>query len=521
MAAIAPASCADLLDLIRKSNILTTERLNALPRPETLPADPPKAATLLYQKGFITRFQATQLLAGRHKGFRIGAYVIQDLLGRGGMGAVYLAEHLDLHRKVAIKVLAPGKGEDQRLALERFLREARAAAALDHPNIVRIHDVARHNDSPYLVMEFVEGETLQQTLERDLRVPFEMASEYVAQAAAGLQHAHEKGFVHRDIKPANLIRDRFGAVKILDMGLARSGSDRDKLTELLDDGAVVGTADFISPEQAINSPKVDGRADLYSLGATLFTLIAGRTPFEGNTAQKLMQHQMKSAPQLIDVAPTVPAELSAVVGRMMAKQPADRFPTAAEVIAALAPWTGSSTRVLAGLSRTNLGQSSDVQAALNAWSLSGSSLRLNDEGPEVPAKPDPSTFDLAEAAKATLAMSAAETTRSRTPAPRPAPITTPPPRLESLPGGKAGGLTPATHPGNTPGTRPNRVPALALEPAPEPDPNSSVFAAEPAPAPVRAPAHPPSNRALVFIAAGLASAVLAAGILIGWFAFGR
>src|SRR5262245_18806797 len=229
MAAIAPASSADLLALVRKSGVLSAERMTALPDPDSLPPEPSKAATALVQKGFLTRFQASQLLAGRHKGFRIGPYIVQDLLGRGGMGAVYLAEHLDLHRKVAIKVLAPGRGEDQKLALERFLREARAAAALDHPNIVRIFDVARHNDAPYLVMEHVEGETLQQTIDRDGRVPFEIAVEYVAQAAAGLLHAHERGFVHRDIKPSNLIRDRLGTVKILDMGLARSASDKDKL----------------------------------------------------------------------------------------------------------------------------------------------------------------------------------------------------------------------------------------------------------------------------------------------------
>ena len=249
------------------------------------------------------------MLAGRHKGFRIGPYVVRDLLGRGGMGAVYLGVHLELHRQVAIKVLSPAKGEDHKLALERFLREARAAAALDHPNIVRIFDVARHNDAPYLVMEYVEGETLQQTLDRDGRVSHGVAAEYIAQAAAGLQHAHEKGFVHRDIKPGNLIRDRSGVVKLLDMGLARSASDGDKLTEKLDEGAVVGTADFISPEQAINSPGVDCRADIYSLGATLYTLIVGRPPFDGNTTQKLMQHQLKSAPTLREADAALPPEI--------------------------------------------------------------------------------------------------------------------------------------------------------------------------------------------------------------------
>ena len=432
-----------------------------------LPAEPTKAATALVRGGFITRFQAAQLLAGRHKGFRIGPYVILDLLGRGGMGAVYLGEHLDLHRKVAIKVLAPGKGEDQKLAVERFLREARAAAALDHPNIVRIFDVARHNDAPYLVMEYVEGETLQQTLDRDLRVPYEVAVEYVAQAAAGLQHAHEKGFVHRDIKPGNLIRDRFGVVKILDMGLARSASDRDKLTEKLDEGAVVGTADFIAPEQAINCPNVDSRADIYSLGATLYTLIVGKTPFDGNTTQKLMQHQLKTAPKLAAANAALPPELSDVVAKMLAKKPADRFQTPAEVVAALAPWTGNSTRVLAALSRTKLGQECDAHASLTDWSMNGSSLRLRDLSGGSSA--DSASFNPSEAAKATAAMSSSETARSRTPAPIPTPA------------------------------------PISLDEDEQPAPR-------PAPA---------SNRKVLFAAAGLAAAVLVAGILIGWLAFGR
>jgi serine/threonine-protein kinase len=372
---------------------------------------------------------------------------------------------------VAIKVLAPSKGDDHRLALERFLREARAVAALDHPNIVRIFDVARHNEAPYLVMEYVDGETLQQTLDRDKRVPLEMAVEYVAQAAAGLQHAHEKGFVHRDIKPGNLIRDRFGAVKILDMGLARSDSDRDKLTEKLDDGAVVGTADFIAPEQAINSPTVDGRADIYALGATLFTLIAGHTPFAGSTTQKLMQHQMRTAPQLSATDRTVPPELCAAVSRMLAKRPADRFQTAAEVIAVLAPWAASSARVFAGLSRTKVGQSADVHATLAAWSQPGSSQRLGDP---VSRPKDSSVFDLTDAAKTTAAMSASDTTRARTP-----------------------GSIPAALPASEPVEAEDDFPIVV---------------------PRRSPA---GSKGVAVLAAGLAVGVLVAGILIGWLAFGR
>ncbi len=354
MPALAPSSVDALLDLIRRSGILPPDRLAALPELGSLPADAIAASAALVQQGFITKFQREQLLLGRHKGFRIGPYVIHEQLGRGGMGAVYLAEHLDLHRRVAVKILAPGKGEDQKLALERFLREARASASLDHPNIVRTFDVARASQTPYIVMEYVDGETLQQVVDREGALPYAVAAEYIAQAASGLQHAHEKGLVHRDIKPANLMRDRTGVVKLLDLGLARTDSARDKLTEVLDEGAVVGTADYISPEQAMNGT-VDCRADIYSLGATFFTLVTSRTPFEGNTTQKLVQHQMKVPPPLHELMPDIPRELSAVVSRMLAKKPADRFQSAAEVIAALAPWAAASTRVLAGLSSTALG----------------------------------------------------------------------------------------------------------------------------------------------------------------------
>jgi serine/threonine protein kinase len=450
------------LDLIHKSGITTPGRLaTAVPDPAALPREPGKAAGVLIQKGVITRFQAQQLLQGRHKGFLLGAYVILDQLGRGGMGAVYLAEHRDLHRKVAVKVLVTAKDEDHRLANERFFREARAAAALDHPNIVRIFDVSRHNDVPYLVMEYVGGETLQQTLDRSGAVSATDAADVVAQAAAGLQHAHERGFVHRDIKPGNLIRDRFGVVKILDMGLARSFSDPDhKLTEKLDAGAVVGTADFIAPEQALNSPQIDIRADIYSLGATFFSLVAGRPPFEGNTTQKLLHHQMRSAPHLSEVDPTLPPGLTAVVAKMLSKKPQDRYQTPAEVIAALSPWLGNRVRVLAGLSRTNLVNGSDAHSSLHDLVSGASSGRLVSSPP--PSEGDSAEFNPSLAAMDTRAIASSETARS-----------------------------PAS-----PGVR---LPAQA-----DTVPESRA-----------------SDRKKLVVFAGVALAMLAIGLVVGWLAFGR
>src|SRR4051812_24168357 len=169
----APSSPAELLDLVRKSGIIPPDRLAGLPDPAALPADPQQAAAALVGRGLLTRFQARQLLQGRSKGFRVGPYVVRDLLGRGGMGAVYLAEHADLRRKVALKVLLTGKSDNQKLAQQRFLREARAAAALDHPNIVRIFDISNIGGVPYLVMEYVEGDTLEHLVERDGAIPFQ------------------------------------------------------------------------------------------------------------------------------------------------------------------------------------------------------------------------------------------------------------------------------------------------------------------------------------------------------------
>src|SRR5437763_253977 len=179
---------------------------------------------------------------------------------------------------------------------------------------------------PSLVMESVERDPREHLVERDGAIPYPDAVDYIAEAAAGLQHAHEQGLVHRDIKPANLIRDRSGTVKILDMGLARSAADPgDNLTERLDSGAIVGTADYIAPEQALSGAKTDGRADIHSLGATFFAVVTGKPPFNGNTAQKLLHHQMKAPPSLSAFDPTLPKGLAAVVARMMAKKPDQRY----------------------------------------------------------------------------------------------------------------------------------------------------------------------------------------------------
>ncbi|MFO0851623.1 MAG: serine/threonine-protein kinase [Gemmataceae bacterium] len=376
-----PATTPELIDLVRKSGIHAADALDRFLADADLPDDPVKCAASLVKRGMLTQFQAKLLLNGRYRGFKVGAYVIREQIGQGGMGTVFLAEHAQLRRRVAIKVLSVTAGDKSaKLAVERFLREARAAAALDHPNIVRIHDVGQHGEVHYLVMEYVDGQTLDKLVQAAGPIACGRAVEYVTQAAAGLQHAYEKGFVHRDIKPANLMLARDGTVKILDMGLARSLETNDKLTEVMDKGAVVGTADYISPEQAMNSPDLDIRADIYSLGASFFTIVAGRPPFEGNTTQKLLAHQMKAAPSLATLDRTFPSGLAEVVAKMLAKKPEDRFQTPGEVITALAPWLPNSAKVVAGISRTDLDRSPALRNTLNEV-VTGSTKNLARHGP--------------------------------------------------------------------------------------------------------------------------------------------
>ncbi len=377
MAATTPASALGLLDLLAKSRIWPDDELRTrLASLSDLPENATKAAAHLIKHGLLTTFQARVLLTGKYRGFRLGAYVIRDQIGQGGMGSVYLARHETLRRPVAIKVLAAGSvGAQVQVNVERFLREARSAAALDHPNIVRVFDVARLGETHYLVMEYVEGQNLEQIVAAGGPLTCGRAVEYVLQAAAGLEHASQKGFIHRDIKPANLILAKDGTLKILDMGLARSEDSSDRVTEAFDKGAVVGTADFISPEQAMNAPDLDIRTDIYSLGATFYTLVTGRPPFAGNTTQKLMQHQIKDPPSLSALDKTFPPELATVVAKMMQKRPADRYQTPGEVMAALGPWLSNTPHVVAALSRTETRSSLELQQTLTEV-VSGSSKRL-------------------------------------------------------------------------------------------------------------------------------------------------
>ncbi|MFO0808321.1 MAG: serine/threonine-protein kinase [Gemmataceae bacterium] len=339
-------STDQFLEVLRKSKLVDEKRLDSVlaSLPDGLPEKPKTLAEQLYRQGVLTHFQASQLLQGKWRGYLIagGKYKLLELLGVGGMGCVYLCEHLRMKRLVAIKVL-PGEKLDDPTTLERFEREARAVAALDHPNIVRAHDLDSDGKMHFLVMEFVDGTSLQDVVKRFGPMDIVRAAHYVSQCAEGLQHAYETaGLVHRDIKPGNILVDRAGTVKILDMGLARffRAVDVDPLTKRYEKDAVLGTADYLAPEQAVNSSEVDIRADIYGLGATFYYLLTGRSPFdEGSVAEKLIWHQMKNPEPVRSLRPEVPVELEAVLNKMMAKKPVHRYQEPAAVVDALRPWT--------------------------------------------------------------------------------------------------------------------------------------------------------------------------------------
>ncbi len=335
-------SSEQFIDLVRKSGLVDEAALQQI-LDDQEPADSQRAAERMVTAGVLTRFQAKMLLTGRSKGLVLGPYRILDQIGRGGMGIVYLAQHQKLERRVAVKVL-PKERTTDRLSLDRFYREARAVAALDHPNIVKAYDVGECMGVHYFVMEYVRGVTLQQHLDEKGPIPWKAATRCIAQACSGLQHAHKRGLVHRDIKPSNLLMDGAGTLKILDLGLARFFNNaKDNLTANLGDGSeFTGSVDYIAPEQADASRSADIRADIYSLGATYHALVTGKPPFAGNAAQKLLQHQMKQPPLLHELRPEVPHAVSAIVATMMHKRPEQRYASPAEVMAALTPWLPAS-----------------------------------------------------------------------------------------------------------------------------------------------------------------------------------
>lgn len=276
-------------------------------------------------------------------------YEVLSVLGKGGMGVVYKARHRLMARDVALKVIRH-RLASRTVAVERFRREIEAVATLDHPHVVKVYDAEKSDDLLFLVMEFVDGTDLMRLVRERGPLPVAEACGYAVQAARGLQHAHERGLIHRDMKPANLMLAPDGTVKVLDFGLAtlldrdepqdhgaEPDADTPDASSLTALGRGLGTADYVAPEQAMDGTLADIRSDIYSLGATLYHLLAGRPPFgEGDASRRLLGHMVEAPRPLAETRQDVPVGLGRVLNRMMAKNPAERFQTPAEVADALA-----------------------------------------------------------------------------------------------------------------------------------------------------------------------------------------
>ena len=343
-------SPAELLAFLQEQEFLTPRQVQQLSG-----AGAPKFADLralgreLIVRDWLTPYQVNQLLQGRSEDLLLGPYRLIDQLGAGGMGQVFKAHHVRMDRIVALKMI-PKDRVSNPMALARFYREVRAVAKLSHPNIVVAFEVNQVGETPFLAMENVEGIDLGRLVLQSGPLPIPNACEYIRQAAVGLQHAHEKGLVHRDIKPSNLMVARSSpeeppVIKILDFGLARFESEQSQSLRLTQLGSIVGTLDYIAPEQAENSQTADIRADIYSLGCSLFYLLTGHPPFPGeHPVEKIAVRMLGEAPSICKSRPEVSPELERVLARMMTREPADRYQTPSEVAQALEPFADTAAK---------------------------------------------------------------------------------------------------------------------------------------------------------------------------------
>jgi len=337
---VTAVSIEQFLTCLGESGLLSAAEITAVAGNVPPQGDARQVAAEFVRRQKLTRYQASMLCQGRSRGLVLENYIILDKIGAGGMGMVFKARHRQLPRAVAIKVLPPAVTKDP-AAVKRFEREVQAAAKLDHPNIVTALDAGEQQGIHFLVMEYVDGIDLARRVKKDGPLPVAEAVDCILQAARGLEYAHKAGVIHRDIKPGNLLLAKPSAaqqlIKILDMGLARFDGDNaptpDTATaELTKSGSILGTADYMAPEQALNTKKADHRADIYSLGCTLYYLLAGQPPYGGETSmEKLLAHRE----QPISPLPGAPSALEAVYRRMVAKRADDRYQSMTEVIAAL------------------------------------------------------------------------------------------------------------------------------------------------------------------------------------------
>ncbi|MBY0526437.1 MAG: serine/threonine protein kinase [Gemmataceae bacterium] len=358
------STTANLVDLLRQARLLDPPQMDEVTRDlqVRLPQPRPLAQELM-KRGWVTPYQINQLFMGKANELALGPYIILERLGEGGVGYVFKARHQHMGRFVAVKVIRKDLVTDTEV-VGRFYREIHAVSQLIHPNIVVAYDAGPVGQTHFFAMEYVEGIDFVRLVKKEGPLDVERACDYIRQAALGLQHIHERGLVHRDIKPSNLLvapnvatdnveedvtitphtqGSKWGLVKILDLGLARLGdpvsTDADTGSPLtVAGGALRGTADYLSPEQAVDFHRADIRCDIYSLGCTFYFLLTGQAPFEGGTlAQKLMKHQTAEPTAVEKVRAGLPKHVPLILRKMMAKKPDQRYQKPAQIATALGP----------------------------------------------------------------------------------------------------------------------------------------------------------------------------------------
>jgi len=352
-------SVRDYCALLAKSRLLAVEEIETTYKQwkEENPRQDDQVESFckhLISRRSLTEWQAAMVRRGRADGFFIGGYKILDRIGKGQMGGVYKAVH-GLGQLVALKILPASKAKEQNI-LGRFQREARLLTQLDHPNVVRAFQVGEGGGINYIAMEFLEGETLDEMLSRRKRIPWAEAARLMHQALMGLEHLYERRMIHRDVKPANMMLTPApgksegtwnSTVKILDIGLGREMFSEDTPegqieTQLTVEGSVLGTPDYLAPEQAKDARSADIRADIYSIGCVLFHCLCGHAPFpDNNIMSQMLKHATERPPQLASLVPDVPAGLQSVMDSFLAKFPDDRYATPAAAAEALKPFLGS------------------------------------------------------------------------------------------------------------------------------------------------------------------------------------
>lgn len=299
-------------------------------------------ASLMVSRGLLSDWQASKLLDGRHIGFLLGPYRLKSHLARGGMSTLYVAQHTDTGEVCALKVLSPKKA-DEASYLPRFIREAELASRLEHENVVRVFEfqscTRQKNKVHFMAMELLHGRDLFQEVSARGPLPWREAAEIIRQAAEGLQHAHDCGLVHRDVKPGNLFLTDEGRVKIVDLGLASALEGQEESLTRQFDERVLGTADYLAPEQAIDSHRADSRADIYALGCTFYFALTGHPPFtDGSLAQRILAHQTKEPRDVRELRSDVPDRVLRVLKGMLLKRRANRIQTCREVADFLNDW---------------------------------------------------------------------------------------------------------------------------------------------------------------------------------------